>query len=42
MKYTPYIFAAIVAYIVVADGWVYPTQDGIAFGIGEFGYFQQY
>ena len=22
--------------------WAYPTQDGISFGLGDFGYFYQY
>ena len=37
-----YAFLALVAYLIGSNFWAYPTQDGISFGLGEFGYFYQY
>ncbi len=37
-----YILLAIVAYSVGSNAWAYPTQDGISFGLGQWGYFYQY
>jgi hypothetical protein len=37
-----YAFIALVAYLIGSNFWAYPTQDGISFGLGDFGYFYQY
>jgi hypothetical protein len=37
-----YAFIALVAYLIGSNFWAYPTQDGLTFGFGEFGYFHQY
>ena len=37
-----YAFIALVAYLIGANFWAYPTHDGISFGLGDFGYFYQY
>lgn len=37
-----YILLALVAYLIGQNLWAYPTQDGISFGLGEFGYHWSY
>lgn len=39
---TKFILVALIAYLIGSNFWAYPTQDGISFGLGEFGYFYEY
>ena len=37
-----YILIAIAAYTLGNNLWAYPTQGGISFGLGDFGYHHSY
>jgi hypothetical protein len=33
-----YLLVALLAYQLGSNLWAFPTQDGISFGLGDFGY----
>jgi len=37
-----YVLIALVAYLFGSSLWAYPTQDGVTFGIGQFGFHYSY